>query len=79
MTLALSLSPFYLANHNNHPTYCYLFLGFPQKIKKIQKNTHQKNIFEKNKKKIGVRKGCWNYQKMARNWLRRFRNIRIEI
>jgi hypothetical protein len=54
-------------------------LGSPQKIKKIQKNTHQKNIFGRNKKKIEVRKGCWNYHKMARNWLRRFRNTRIEI
>jgi hypothetical protein len=26
-----------------------------------------------------VRKGCWNYHKMARSWLRRFRNTRIEI
>jgi hypothetical protein len=30
-------------------------------------------------KKIGVRKGCWNAYKMARNWLRRFKNTRIEI
>jgi hypothetical protein len=28
---------------------------------------------------IGVRKGCWNAYKMARNWLRRFKNTRIEI
>jgi hypothetical protein len=54
-------------------------LDSQKKKKKIQKNTHQKNIFGRNKKKIGVRKGCWNYHKMARNWLRRFRNTRIEI
>ena len=53
--------------------------GFPKKNEKNTKNTHQKNIFGRNKKKIGVRKGCWNYHKMARNWLRRFRNTRIEI
>jgi len=46
-------------------------------MKKIQKNTHKKNIF--GRKKIRVRKGCWNYHKMARNWLRRLRNTRIEI
>jgi hypothetical protein len=56
----------------------YIF-GFQKKKKKIQKNTHQKNIFGRNKKKIGVRKGCWNYHKMTRNWWRRFRNTRIEI
>ena len=51
---------------------------FPiQKIKKIQKN-----IFERKKKNIiikRVRKGCWNAHKIARNWLRRIRNTRIEI
>jgi hypothetical protein len=26
-----------------------------------------------------VRKRCWNSHKMARNWLKRFRNTRIEI
>jgi hypothetical protein len=46
-------------------------------MKKIQKNTHQKNIFRRNKKR--VKEGCWNYHKMARNWLRRFKNTRIEI
>jgi hypothetical protein len=48
--------------------------GFP---KKNTKKYISKNIFEK--KKIGVRKGCWNSHKMARNWLRRFRNTSIEI
>jgi len=51
--------------------------GFPQKIQKNTKKYISKNIFEK--KKIGVRKGCWNSHKMARNWLRRFRNTSIEI
>jgi hypothetical protein len=49
----------------------------PQKIQKNTKKYISKNIFEK--KKIGVRKGCWNSHKMARNWLRRFRNTSIEI
>jgi hypothetical protein len=50
--------------------------GFPTKN---EKNTHKKKIYSEGIKKIGVRKGCWNYHKMARNWLRRFRNTRIEI
>jgi hypothetical protein len=49
-----------------------------KKNTKIQKQIHKKKIFGMNKK-IGVRKGCWNYHKMARNWLRRFRSTRIEI
>jgi len=51
---------------------------FPTKNeKKIQKNTYKKIYSEG--KKIGVRKGCWNSHKMARNWLKRFRNTKIEI
>jgi hypothetical protein len=38
-----------------------------------------KIIFGRNPKIIGVKKGCWNAHKMARNWLRRFKNTRIEI
>jgi hypothetical protein len=45
---------------------------------KIQKNTYKK-IYSEGIKKIGVRKGCWKSHKMARNWLRRFKNTRIEI
>jgi hypothetical protein len=51
--------------------------GFPTKNKKNTKKYISKNIF--GKKKIGVRKRCWNSHKMARNWLKRFRNTRIEI
>jgi hypothetical protein len=53
--------------------------------KKIQKNTYKKiinnnnNIVGRNPKIIGVREGWWNAHKMARNWLRRFKNTRIEI
>jgi len=36
-------------------------------------------IFGRNPKIIGVKKGCWIAHKMARNWLRRFKNTRIEI
>ena len=56
-----------------------------QKNKKIQKNTYKKiinnnnNIVGRNPKIIGVREGWWNAHKMARNWLRRFKNTRIEI
>jgi hypothetical protein len=38
-----------------------------------------KNIQKKSKKIIGARKGCWKAHKMARNWLRTFKNTRIEI
>jgi hypothetical protein len=43
-----------------------------------------KNIFElKTKKKIqkiiAMRRGCWSTVKMARIWLRRFKNTKIEI
>jgi hypothetical protein len=38
-----------------------------------------KIIFGRNLKIIAVKKGCWNAHKMARNWLRRFKNKRIEI
>ena len=49
-----------------------------KKMKKNTKKIHIKKYIQK-KKKIRVRKGCWNYHKMARSWLRRFRNTRIEI
>jgi len=48
---------------------------FPtKKYKKIHIKIYLEGI-----KKIGVRKGWWNSHKMARNWLKRFRNTRIEI
>jgi hypothetical protein len=47
-----------------------------QKIKKIH---IRKYIRKESKKIIWVRKGCWNTHKMSRNWLRRFKNTRIEI
>jgi len=50
--------------------------GFPIKNEKEQKNTYKK-IYSEGIKKIGVRKGCWNSHKIARNWLKR--NTRIEI
>jgi hypothetical protein len=50
-------------------------IGFPTKN---EKNTYQK-IYSEGIKKLGVRKGCWKSHKMARNWLRRSRNTRIEI
>jgi hypothetical protein len=50
---------------------------FPTKNKKNTKKYISKNIF--GKKKIGVRKRYWNSHKMGRNWLKRFRNTRIEI
>jgi hypothetical protein len=49
-----------------------------KKIQKYKNKYTKKKIFGMNKK-IGVRKGCWNYHKMARNWLRRFRSTRTEI
>jgi hypothetical protein len=48
-------------------------------MKKIQKNTYKNNIWKESKKIIWVRKGCCNAHQMARNWLRRFKNTRIEI
>jgi len=47
--------------------------GFPHRKIHIKKNS------EGIQKIIGARKGCWNIQTMARNWLRRFKNTRIEI
>jgi hypothetical protein len=42
--------------------------GFPIKNTKKYKKYISKNLFGRNQK-IGVRKGCWNSHKMARNWL----------
>jgi hypothetical protein len=67
-----------LRKHCKEGAYVVTYFWVPhKKMKKIQKNTHKKIYSEG--KKIRVRKGCWNYHKMARNWLRRFRNTRIEI
>jgi hypothetical protein len=52
-------------------------LGSHTKIKKIYKKIHIIYIFRRNPKIIGVRKGCWNTHKIARNWLRRFKNTII--
>jgi hypothetical protein len=57
-------------------------LGYsPNSLFLFQKN--QKHIRAKNKKKIqkiiAVRRGCWSTLKMARIWLRRFKNTKIEI
>jgi hypothetical protein len=39
-----------------------------------------KNIFgRKIKKIIAVKRGCQNTQKIAENWLRRFKNTKIKI
>jgi hypothetical protein len=43
-----------------------------KKNKKIYSN-------EKSKKIITVKKRCQNAQKMTKNWLRRFKNTKIEI
>ena len=58
---------------------CYLFLDSPLKKNKKYKKIHIKKIYSKEIKKIKVKKGCCNSHKMTRNWLRRFRNTRIEI
>ena len=58
--------------------YEYFFFvgtGFSQQ----KKNTYKKNIRKEFKKIIGVRKWCWNAHKMTKNWLRRFKNIKIKI
>jgi hypothetical protein len=57
-------------------------LGYsPNSLFLFQKN--QKHIRAKNKEKIqkiiAMRRGCWSTLKMARIWLRRFKNIKIEI
>jgi len=49
-----------------------------QENEKIQKK-YIKKYSEEIQKIIGARKGCWNANKMARNWLRRFKNTRIKI
>jgi len=49
----------------------------PQKKKE---NAKKSNIFgRKIKKIIAVKRGCQNTQKMAKNWLRRFKNTKIKI
>jgi hypothetical protein len=54
---------------------CYPFLGSHTKNKKYKKYIYNNNnIWKESKKIIGVKKGCWNAHKMARNWLRRFEN-----
>jgi hypothetical protein len=47
---------------------------------KKKENTKNKKIYsEENKKIISVRRGCRSTQKMAKNWLRRFKNKKIKI
>jgi hypothetical protein len=62
---------------------CYPFLGSHTKNKNkyiyTKKYILKKNIWKESNKKIGVRKGYWNVHKMARNWLKRFKNTRIKI
>jgi len=53
-------------------------LGSHTKNKKNKKNTYKK-ILKRNPKNNRGEKGCWNTHKMARNWLRKFKNTRIEI
>jgi len=58
------------------PTNCHnLFLGYSPNLFSLQKN--QKKL--KLKKIIAMKKGCWSALKMARIWLRRFKNTKIEI
>jgi len=49
------------------------------RIKKRRKCKKIKYIQKKNKKIIAVKRRCQNAQKMAKNWLRRFKNTKIEI
>jgi hypothetical protein len=53
--------------------------GFPHKKMRKYKKYISKSYSEEIQKIIGARKGCWNTHKMARNWLRRFKNTRIKI
>ena len=57
---------------------CYPFFGSHTKNEKIQK-IYKKKYSKEIQNIIGARKGCWNAHKMARNWLRRFKNTWIEI
>jgi hypothetical protein len=41
--------------------------------------TNIKKYSEEIQKIIAASKGCWNAHKIARNWLRRFKNTKIEI
>jgi hypothetical protein len=52
-------------------------LGPRTKRRKYRKN--QKNIFGRNKKNNSSKKRCQSAQKIAKNWLRRFKNTKIEI
>jgi hypothetical protein len=48
-------------------------------VRKYKKQYIKKKYSEEIQKIIRARKGCWNAHKMARNWLRRFKNTRIKI
>jgi hypothetical protein len=50
-----------------------------KKKKKKKKRKKEKKLSEENKKYIVVRREHKNAQKMAQDWLRKFKNIKIEI
>jgi len=53
------------------------FFGYsPIYIFSLLKKTKKQKILSKN---ITVKRGCQNAQKMVKNWLRRFKNTKIEI
>jgi len=51
----------------------------PSKKEKIQKKTKKIIFGRKQKKIIAVRRGCQSAQKIAKNWLRKFKSKKIEI
>jgi len=54
-------------------------LGPRTKKEKIQKKINKKIYSEEIKKTIAMKRGCQSAQKMTKNWLRRFKNTKIEI
>jgi ribosomal protein S17 len=53
--------------------------GSPRKKKKRKYKKIKKIYSEENQKIIVVRRECRRVQKMIKNWLRRFKNTKIEI
>ena len=57
----------------------YFWVPTQKKKKKKKKRKKEKKLSEENKKYIVVRREHKNAQKMAQDWLRKFKNIKIEI
>jgi hypothetical protein len=55
---------------------CYLFLGSHTKMRKYKNKIYIIIIFGRNPKNNKSEKRMMEYRKMAKNWLRRFKNAK---